>query len=246
MSRCPTQRGSSRWAPAPPTAAPTPATTASSRGGTRTYPGARPGPQLPPEQAGLGVAAPVRREALLPVMQAARDDERLAFDFLRSLSGVDYLDELEVVYHLYSYRHDHSAAIKARCPPDHAHMPTVSHLWQTSNWHEREAAEMFGFVFDGHRDLRPLLAEEGLGYYALRKTHPLAEIEEGQGGHPKAAGGDAAPAGAGARGPSGDDDNAAVQAAIKAFEDEMAGAAEAAPAPAAEAPPPAAGDRAAK
>src|SRR3972149_2122382 len=207
---------------------------------------APPGVQMTAAQTGLDVAVTVRREDLLRVMEAAKSDERLAFDFLRSLSGVDYLDELEVVYHLYSYRHDHSAAIKSRCPPDDAHMPTVSHLWQTANWHEREAAEMFGFVFDGHPDLRPLLTEEGLGYYPLRKMHPLAEIEEWEGGGLEKGGGDAAPAGAGARGPSGDDDNAAVQAAIKAFEDEMAGAAEAAPAPAAEAPPPAAGDRAAK
>lgn len=227
---------------------------------------ALPGVQMTAEQTGLDVAVTVRREDLLQVMQAARDDERLAFDFLRSLSGVDYLDELEVVYHLYSYRHDHSAAIKARCPPDDAHMPTVSHLWQTANWHEREAAEMFGFVFDGHPDLRPLLTEEGLGYYILRKTHPLAEIEEWQEDYLKAVeeGVVQAAAEAGlpmderarkiemaqkkavvikkaredarAKGLSGDDEKAAVQAALKAFEEEMAGAVEAAPA-GAEAPP---------
>ena len=110
---------------------------------------ALPGVQMTAEQAGLDVAVSVRREDLLQVMETVKGDERLAFDFLRSLSGVDYLDELEVVYHLYSYSLGHGAAIKSRCPPDDAHMPTVSHLWQTANWHEREAAEMFGFVFDG-------------------------------------------------------------------------------------------------
>ena len=235
---------------------------------------ALPGVQMTAEQTGLDVAVTVRREDLLQVMQAAKQDQRLAFDFLRSLSGVDYLDELEVVYHLYSYRHDHSAAIKARCPPDDAHMPTVSHLWQTANWHEREAAEMFGFVFDGHPDLRPLLTEEGLGYYILRKTHPLAEIEEWQEDYLKAAEEAvvqaAAEAGvpmderarkiemaqkkavvikkaredARAKGLSGDEEKAAVQAALKAFEDEMA--APVAAAPAAEAPPRPADDRAAK
>jgi NADH-quinone oxidoreductase subunit C len=237
---------------------------------------ALPGVQMTAEQTGLDVAVTVRREDLLQVMQAVRDDERLAFDFLRSLSGVDYLDELEVAYHFYSYRHGHSAAIKSRCPPDDAHMPTVSHLWQTANWHEREAAELFGFVFDGHPDLRPLLTEEGLGYYALRKTHPLAEIEEWQEDYLNAAEEAvvqaAAEAGvpmderarkiemaqkkavvikkaredARAKGLSGDEEKAAVQAALKAFEEEMAGAVEAAPAPAAEAPPRPADDRAAK
>ncbi|MDP2673289.1 MAG: NADH-quinone oxidoreductase subunit C [Dehalococcoidia bacterium] len=237
---------------------------------------ALPGVQMTAAQTGLDVAITVRREDLLQVMEAAKGDARLAFDFLRSLSGVDYLDELEVVYHLYSYRHDHSAAIKSRCPPDDAHVPTVSHLWQTANWHEREAAEMFGFVFDGHPDLRPLLTEEGLGYYILRKTHPLAEIEEWQEDYLKAAEEAvvqaAAEAGvpmderarkiemaqkkavvikkarekARAEGLSADDEKAAVQAAIKAFDDEAAGAAEAVTAPATAAPAKPADDRAAK
>jgi hypothetical protein len=155
-------------------------------------------------------------------------------------------------------------------------VPTVSHLWQTADWHEREAAEMFGFVFDGHPDLRPLLTEEGLGYYILRKTHPLAEIEEWQEDYLKTAEEAvvqaAAEAGlpmderarkiemaqkkavvikkardeARAKGLSGDDEKAAVQAAIKAFEEEAAGGAEAGIAPAAEAPPKSADDRASK
>ena len=61
-----------------------------------------------------------------------------------------------------------------------AHVPTVSHIWQTANWHERETREMYGIVFDGHPDLRPLLTEEGLGYYPLLKSHPLADIEDWQ------------------------------------------------------------------
>jgi hypothetical protein len=70
--------------------------------------------------------------------------------------------------------------VKVRCPYDDAHVPTVSDLWAAANWLERETHEMYGIVYDGHPDLRPLLTEEGLGYYPLRKTHPLAEIEEWQ------------------------------------------------------------------
>ncbi len=234
---------------------------------------ALPGVQMTAEQTAIDVAITVRREDLLQVMQTAKEDERLAFDFLRSLSGVDHLDELEVVYHLYSYKLGHAAAIKARCPPDDPHMPTVSHLWQTANWHEREAAELFGFVFDGHPDLRPLLTEEGLGYYIMRKTHPLAEIEEWQEDYLKAAeeavAQAAAEAGvpmderarkiemaqkkavvikkardeARAKGLSGDEEKAAVKAALKAFEEQEAAKAEPKPA---EAPAKPADDRAAK
>ncbi len=234
---------------------------------------ALPGVQMSAEQTALDVAITVRREELLRVMQAAKEDKRLAFDFLRSLSGVDHLDELEVVYHLYSYGLGHSAAIKARCSPDDPHMPSVSHLWQTANWHEREAAELFGFIFDGHPDLRPLLTEEGLGYYILRKTHPLAEIEEWQEDYLEAAEEAVVRAAAEtgvpmderarkiamaqkkavvikkardearAKGLAGDEEKAAVKAALKAFEEQEAVQVEPKPA---EAPPKPADDRAAK
>ena len=122
----------------------------------------------------------IRRDDFVQVMEAAKKDERLAFDYLRCLSGVDYLTELETVYHFYSFKHGHSLAIKVRCPNEDTHVPTVSHLWQTANWHERETQELYGIVFDGHPDMRPLLTEEGLGYYIMRKSHPLADIEEWQ------------------------------------------------------------------
>lgn len=122
----------------------------------------------------------VRREDFANVMQTLFSHPRLAFDYLRCQSGVDYLTELESVYHLYSFAHRHSLAVKVRCPLDDPHIPTVSHLWAAANWHERETHEMYGIVFDGHPDLRPLLTEEGLGYYILRKSHPLADIEEWQ------------------------------------------------------------------
>lgn len=122
----------------------------------------------------------VRRDDFLHVMETLFRDPRLAFDFLRCQSGVDYLGEMESVYHLYSFANQHSLAVKVRFPSSDAHVPTVSHLWAAANWHERETHEMFGIVFDGHPDLRPLLTEEGLGYYPLLKSHPLANIEEWQ------------------------------------------------------------------
>ncbi len=184
------------------------------------------------------------------------------FDCLRCLSGVDYLTDLETVYHFYSFRHGHSLAIKVRCPNEDPHVPTVSHLWHTANWHERETHELFGIVFDGHPDLRPLLTEEGLGYYIMRKSHPLADIEEWQEDYlatieqakaqMAAATGVAPPVDekalkiqmaqqkgavmkkardeARAKGLSPEDEKAAVQAAIKKFEEEFAAGQGAAPA----------------
>jgi NADH-quinone oxidoreductase subunit C len=216
----------------------------------------------------------VPRDDFARVMTAVQSDERLAFDYLRCLSGVDYLTHLETVYHLYSFRHHHSIAIKVKCPPDDAHVLTVSDLWQTANWHERELYELFGIMLDGHPDLRPLLTEEGLGYYIMRKSHPLADIEEWQEDYLKtieeakaqmaAATGVAAPVDekalkiqqaqqkaaiikkardeARAKGLSPEDEKAAVQAALKKFEEEQA----AQPATAAAAPAKPVDERAAK
>lgn len=147
---------------------------------TRILLEALPGLQYQSIQTPLDEAILIQRDDLLRVMETLRDNPRLGFDFLRCLSGVDYITEMEVAYHFYSFPQKHTLAVKVRCPYSDLHVPSVSHLWATANWHEREAKEMFGIVFDGHPDLRPLLTEEGLGYYILRKSHPLAEIEEWQ------------------------------------------------------------------
>jgi NADH:ubiquinone oxidoreductase subunit C len=129
----------------------------------------------------LDVVLIVQREDIPRVMRAAKDDPRLAFDYLRCLSGVDQMDQgLEVVYNLYSFKHAHNVVIKTVLPADDPQLETVTTVWNGALWHEREAHEMFGIVFQGHPDLRPLLLEEDLGYYPLLKSHPLAEIEESQ------------------------------------------------------------------
>ena len=92
------------------------------------------------------------------------------------------MDELDagfdVVLAVYSVSGRHRARLRTRVPRSAPVVPSLVGVYAGAAWHEREAAEMFGFIFDGHPDLRPLLTEEGLGYYMLRKTHPLAEIEE--------------------------------------------------------------------
>ena len=125
----------------------------------------------------------VDRGDLLRVMRAAKDDPRLDFKYLRCLSGVDHMEGgLEVVYHLYSYTHKHNVTIKTRLPQEGARLPSVTSVWRGANWHEREAAEMFGLFFEGHPNLVPLLLPEDMtDHHPLRKDNPLAEIEEWQG-----------------------------------------------------------------
>ena len=117
------------------------------------------------------------------VLETAKNDGTLAFDFLRNLSGVDYEDAgLEVVYHLYSFTHKHNVTIKAKVASDNAKVQTASDLWEAADWHEREARDMFGIDFEGHPNLVPiLLPEDMLDHHPLLKSNPLAPLEEWQG-----------------------------------------------------------------
>ncbi len=100
-------------------------------------------------------------------------EKHLAFDNLMNLSGVDYPKEtpprMEVVYHLLSYTHGHTFALKVHLPREEPRVATVEGLWGVANWHEREAYDMFGIVFTGHSDLRRILLPDDWVGFPLRK-----------------------------------------------------------------------------
>jgi len=120
-----------------------------------------------------------------------RDDPRLRFDLLNCISGVDYLEtdpkkapksgfdpHLEVVYHLSSFIHRHRFVVKLILPrwkdgiegqlPE---VPSVSGIWATADWHERETYDLCGVMFTGHPDLRRILLAEDWEGYPLRKDY---------------------------------------------------------------------------
>jgi len=138
---------------------------------------------ITPNQGALDVILIVGRDDVPRLLEAAKTDPNLAFDFLRNLSGVDYEAEgIDVVYHLHSYRHGHDVTVKARLPADDLHIKTASTLWRGADWHEREARDMFGVIFDGHPNLVPLLLPDDMDdHFPLRKDNPLAPLEEWQG-----------------------------------------------------------------
>jgi NADH-quinone oxidoreductase subunit C len=111
-----------------------------------------------------------------------KERKELDFDYLRNMAGVDFEDDgLTCKYHFYSFKHNHSLQVTVACPPDNSHIPSLTGLYAAANWHEREAAEMFGFVFDGHPNLKNLLLEEDLRIHPLLKAHPLQKPEILQG-----------------------------------------------------------------
>ncbi|HEX7863206.1 MAG TPA: NADH-quinone oxidoreductase subunit C [Verrucomicrobiae bacterium] len=101
----------------------------------------------------------------------------LGFNYLVDLSTVDnYGDDprFTVVYELYGYSHRQHLRIKTSVSEEKSELPTVTSVWRTADWHEREAYDMMGVRFRGHPDLRRILMWEGYPYFPLRKDFPLA------------------------------------------------------------------------
>ncbi len=128
---------------------------------------------------------------LLEVCRFLKEDPRLRFDLLNCISGVDYLEidpkkapkagfepHLEVVYHLSSFTHRHRLVLKLilprwkdNKPNELPEVPSVTSLWRTADWHEREVYDLSGVWFTGHPDLtRILLSEDWVGH-PLRKDY---------------------------------------------------------------------------
>ena len=128
---------------------------------------------------------------LVDISRLLHDDPRLRFDLLNCITGVDYLEpdakkapkagfepHLELVYHLSSFPHKHRFVVKVMLPrwkdnqpgqlPE---VPSVSQIWQTADWHERETYDLCGVIFTGHPDLSRILLSEDWEGHPLRKDY---------------------------------------------------------------------------
>jgi len=108
--------------------------------------------------------------------------DEFAYDFLVDVTaidnGVDASPRFTVVWHVYSTTGHGYVRIAADCANDENPVaPTVSHIWPTANWHERETYDLLGVKFENHPDLRRILMWDGYPYHPLRKDFPLAGIQ---------------------------------------------------------------------
>jgi NADH-quinone oxidoreductase subunit C len=103
------------------------------------------------------------------------------FNFLADICGADRGVEeeprFEVNYHLFSTTKFHRIRLKVVLNEEDTHVPTVTGVWRTANWHERETFDLFGVIFDGHPDLRRILLPDDWQGHALRKDFPLRGYE---------------------------------------------------------------------
>ncbi len=125
-----------------------------------------------------------RGEITVKVLDAGRIAEvcalaksELGFDYLVDITSVDNYGEdprFEMDYLLYGYGHRCYLRLKTDVSEEKGGLPTVTGLWRTADWHEREIYDMMGLRFVGHPDLRRILMWEGYPYFPLRKDFPLA------------------------------------------------------------------------
>jgi NADH-quinone oxidoreductase subunit C len=119
--------------------------------------------------------AEIAKDHLVEVCAWLRDDPQASFDFLVDVTAVHRPDEdrpFELVYHLYSYGRNDRLRLKTRVAEGEA-APSLTGLWRSADWNERETFDMFGIEFEGHPDLRRILMPDDYTDFPLRKEFPL-------------------------------------------------------------------------
>jgi NADH-quinone oxidoreductase subunit C len=123
----------------------------------------------------------VPREKIAELCSYLKTAPGLEFNFLADLCAADRGPEeeprFEVNYHLFSVTKHHRLRLKVLLNDDDTHVPTVTGVWRTANWHERETFDLMGIIFDGHPDLRRILLPDEWEGHALRKDFPLRGYE---------------------------------------------------------------------
>jgi len=118
-------------------------------------------------------------EKLFDICHTLRDKEEFLFDYLMSLSGMDLGDNLGVVYHLYSMKYKHKLVLKVFAPKTDPKVPSVEMIWRSADWHEREAYDLIGVVFEGHHNLVRILCPYDWEGHSLRKDYKSPELYHG-------------------------------------------------------------------
>ena len=114
----------------------------------------------------------VRREKLLEFCRFLKDN---GFDHLSCIVGVDRVEYLEVIFHVWSYLERRMVSIRVKLPTDDPVVDSVTGIWRGADWHERETYDMLGIIFRGHPNLKRILLPDDFEGFPLRKDFKLEE-----------------------------------------------------------------------
>ncbi|GAB3211416.1 NADH-quinone oxidoreductase subunit C [Marinactinospora endophytica] len=122
----------------------------------------------------------IRRDRLRDVARRLRDDPALRFELCLGVSGVHYPSdegrELHAVYHFRSITHNREIRLEVTCPDADPRVPSIVDVYPTNDWHEREAWDFFGIVFEGHPALTRIQMPDDWEGHPQRKDYPLGGI----------------------------------------------------------------------
>ena len=123
----------------------------------------------------------VEAGSVAKIITYLKTDERLQFDSLMNLAGHDpgVESEFNVLYHLYSTPLRHYITLRVLTSREAPTVASIAEIHRTADWHEREAFDLFGIIFDGHPDLKRILMEDDWEGYPLRKDYVPAEFYRG-------------------------------------------------------------------
>ena len=120
-----------------------------------------------------GVAVWISPSSVEDVARFLRDDPESDFQFLNSISAVDFIEHFEVVYHLTSLRRQQTAVVKTKVfGREDLSLPSVYHVWRGADFQEREIWDLMGIHFEGHPNMKRIMLWEGYRGHPLRKDHP--------------------------------------------------------------------------
>lgn len=121
----------------------------------------------------------IRRDAIYDVLKFLKEDEELAFTFLTTMCGLHYPDhkgqELGAMYQLHNLPKNLRIRLKTFFPISDPTLPTITTLYPTANWMERQEYDFFGIIFKGHPNLKRILNMDEMTYHPMRKEYPLED-----------------------------------------------------------------------
>ena len=121
----------------------------------------------------------IKKEAIFDVLKFLKEDEESAYTFLTTLCGLHYPDnkgqELGVMYQLHNLPKNNRIRLKTFFSVSDPQIPTITPLFATANWMERQEFDFFGIIFKGHPNLKRILNMDEMTYHPLRKEYPLED-----------------------------------------------------------------------
>ena len=121
----------------------------------------------------------VQKKDVVDVCKVLKNDSELKFIQCEDVTAIDWArrkNRFTVVYHLFSLKNKFRLVVKADVDESDCNIDTVSSVWRSANWHERETYDMYGIHFNNHPDLRRMYMPEEFEYHPLRKDFPVLGI----------------------------------------------------------------------